>query len=174
MKNVAHIFVRRSTKEQGDGSLIAPTNSARVSFLYDFFIESVVLKRIREYENSLSKEKGRDYVDDKLKKGIQLIIPIKGVFVRFLGRILGLGNQISVLSLKVKPDNETNDPRARNSEFIMCVVIYCQINFQSSAFRRFAEKCRHIAFGKKSPGEYNDFVIWIPDDVFGSQVKEGL
>ena len=171
MYGFAHIVVTRSTAEEGDGSRISPKVSARVSFFYNTCIEPLVLRRLREYEKSLRMNNGEDWVNDCLTTGLSLFTQIDGRFHRLLGTILGLGNSISVLSIKIKPDTGCNDPRARNSDFVMHVAMYDELNIHSAAFKRFIMQCREIAFSKTSPGTYSDLVVPIPDEVFGRITK---
>lgn len=171
MNSFAHIFVSRSTAEAGDGSRIAPVVPFRFSFFYNTFIEDLVKQRMRSYETSLRKVKGEEYVYKCLSSGLAMITRIEGFFRRVLGRIFGLGDRVLVYSLKIKPDTGCDDPRARNPDFVMHVVMYCDLNFNSAAFRRFVSHCRELALGKKSPGVYKDLTVQIPDEVFGRTSK---
>ena len=171
MQQSVHIFVARSTAEEGDGSRISPKAPTRVSFFYNTCVEPVVTQRLREYEKSLRSSKGGDLVDDCLTTGLSLFTQIDGWFHRLFGKVLGLGDSISVLSIKIKPDTGCNDPRARNSDFVMHVAMYDELNIHSAAFKRFIMQCREIAFSKTSPGTYSDLVVPIPDEVFGRITK---
>lgn len=171
MHNLVHIFVTRSTAEAGDGSRIAPDVPLRASFYYNTCIVNLVKQCMRSYEASLRKDKGSEYADECLAKGLSMVTRIEGSFCRLLGKILCLGDSISVYSLKVKPDTGCNDPRARNPDFVMHVVMYCDLNFNSAAFKRFIAHCRELAFCKKSPGIYKDLVVQIPDEVLGRKSK---
>ena len=169
--NLVYVFVTRSTAEEGDGSRISPKVSSRMSFFYNTCIEPLVSRRLLEYEKSLRKNKGEDWVDDCLKKELSLFTQIDGWFHRLFGKLLGLGDSMSVLSIKIKPDTGCNDPRARNSDFVMHVAMYDELNIHSAAFKRFIMQCREIAFSKTSPGTYSDLVVPIPDEVFGRITK---
>lgn len=171
MRDFAHIFVTRSTAEEGDGSRISPKVPSRVVFFYNTCIEPLVSQRLREYEKYLRASKGGDWVDDCLVTGVSLSTRVDGWFRRLFGKILGLGDSILVLSIKIKPDKGCNDPRARNSDFVMHVVMYNELNIHSAGFKRFREQCRKIAFSKTSPGTYSDLVAPIPDEVFGRITK---
>lgn len=171
MDTVAHIFVTRSTAEAGDGSHIFPSVPFRVLLFYNTCIESFVTQRMRDYEFALRKREGGERVDEQLKDGLSLVTRIEGSWRRTIGRMLWLGTSVSIFSLKIKPDTGSNDPRARNSDFVMHLVMYQDLNFSSAAFRRFTAHCREIAFSKKSPGVYRDLVVRIPDEVMGRITK---
>lgn len=171
METVAHIFVTRSTAEKGDGSHIHPSVPFRVSLFYNTCIESLVAKRMHDYELALRKREGDERVDEQLRNGLSLVTRIEGALQRLFARMLGLGASVAIFSLKIKPDSGCNDPRARNSDFVMNVVMYQDLNFSSAAFRRFIAHCREVAFNKKSPGVYRDLVVRIPDDVMGRITK---
>ena len=162
----AYIFVRRSTAEQGDGSRIAPKVPLRVQVFYDTCIESYAFQRLHDSEMSLRKKKGKEYVDRCLEGGLKCFTPIDRYFPKVFGRILGLGKSISVYSVKVSPDTGCGDPRARNPDFFMNIVMFHELNPCTPSFERFANRCREIALDKKSPGVFPDLVVEIPDEVF--------
>lgn len=171
MNGFAHVFVTRSTALEGDGSRIDPKVPPLVSFFYDNFVRSFALRRVSEHESERRKREGDESVDAVLKDGLSMVVPIDSLACRVFGRILGIGSPISVFTLKIKPDTDCDDPRARNPDFVMHVVMYQALNFSSAAFKRFVEHCREVALAKKTPGVYRDLVVPIPDEVLGHVTK---